>query len=60
MNTLPDDWQTSSFSSANTNCVEVSKSRQAVRDTKNPHGPTLANVSLEELFTAVREDHLTP
>lgn len=35
-------WRTSSFSSNGTDCVEVSSDLAALRDSKNPAGPTLA------------------
>jgi hypothetical protein len=37
------NWQKSSYSTAQGNCVEVSPVREgiAVRDSKNPHGPVL-------------------
>jgi uncharacterized protein DUF397 len=34
-------WRKASFSSNGTNCVEVSRDLAAVRDSKNPGGPTL-------------------
>lgn len=37
----PHRWRTSSFSSNGSNCVEVSHDLRAVRDSKNPDGPTL-------------------
>jgi hypothetical protein len=35
------DWRKSSFSGTGGNCVEVRHDLAAVRDSKNPNGPTL-------------------
>lgn len=41
------DWRKSSFSGGGGNCVEVRQDLAAVRDSKNPAGPTLtADLSL--------------
>jgi uncharacterized protein DUF397 len=38
----PADWRASSFSSNGTDCVEVFRDLGALRDSKNPDGPSLA------------------
>jgi hypothetical protein len=45
-------WRASTFSSNGTNCVEVSHDLRAVRDSKNPNGPTLC-VDLQQFVNAV-------
>lgn len=57
MKTVPDDWRKSSRSSTNTNCVEVYRKRTAIRDSKNPSGPTLV-VDLSGMFAAVKAGSL--
>jgi hypothetical protein len=47
-----DAWRKSSFSAQETDCVEVAWVG-ALRDSKNPHGPTLA-VDLASLLTAAK------
>jgi hypothetical protein len=42
MTTVPQQWRKSSRSSSQTNCVELASTLHAVRDSKNPTGPTLA------------------
>jgi hypothetical protein len=34
-------WRKSSYSSLNGDCVELTNTLDAVRDSKDPHGPTL-------------------
>lgn len=52
-------WRKSSRSGATTNgCVELAHTFDAVRDSKNPSGPTL-RVDLTRLLAAVRADELT-
>jgi hypothetical protein len=53
----PHLWRKSSFSSNGSSCVEVSHDLAAVRDSKNPEGPTL-RVDLWRFVSAVR-DNLT-
>jgi hypothetical protein len=51
-------WRKSSFSGGENNaCVEVVRSLDAVRDSKNPDGPIL-RADLRGLLTAVQEDRL--
>ena len=50
----PHRWRTSSFSSNGSNCVELSHNLAAVRDSKNPEGPTL-NVHVRQLVSAIQD-----
>ena len=51
-------WRKSSRSGANANgCVELAHTHDAVRDSKNPDGPTL-RVELVRLLAAVKADSL--
>lgn len=50
-------WKTSSFSSNGSNCVQVSQDLAALRDSKNPEGPTL-RVDLRRLVTTIRDGEL--
>jgi hypothetical protein len=51
------DWRKSSFSGSGGNCVEVRQDLAAVRDSKNPTGPTLtADLSL--LLATVKSGEL--
>jgi hypothetical protein len=54
MKTVPDDWQKSSRSTETNSCVEVSRARAAVRDSKNPTGPMLT-VNLAAVLTAAKD-----
>lgn len=56
--TVPQGWRKSSRSSANSNCVEVANTLAAVRDSKNPAGPTLS-ADLGPLLAAVKCDSLS-
>jgi hypothetical protein len=47
-------WRKSSKSNTGANCVEVRNDLAAIRDSKNPDGPTLT-VDLARLLSAVRE-----
>jgi len=48
-------WRKSSFSGGdNGNCIELVSTLDALRDSKNPSGPTLA-VGLAEFLTAVKQ-----
>lgn len=57
MRTVPDDWRKSRRSTQSNSCVEVSRARSAVRDSKNPDGPMLA-VDLSGMLTAVKAGSL--
>jgi hypothetical protein len=51
-------WRKSSRSGANANgCVELAHTLDAVRDSKNPTGPTL-HVDPTTLLAAIRAGHL--
>jgi hypothetical protein len=47
------DWRKSSFSGSGGNCVEVRQDLAAVRDSKNPAGPSLT-ADLVRLVAVVR------
>ncbi|SFS67959.1 protein of unknown function [Saccharopolyspora flava] len=49
-----DHWLKSSHSSANGDCVELTRSLDRIRDSKDPDGPTL-NVNVRELVRAVKD-----
>jgi uncharacterized protein DUF397 len=51
------DWRKSSFSGNSGDCVQVRQDLAAVRDSKNPTGPTLA-VDLSRLLTTVKSGAL--
>jgi hypothetical protein len=51
------DWRKSSFSGSGGNCVEVRQDLAAIRDSKNPDGPTLS-VDLPRLLALVRSTTL--
>lgn len=51
------DWRKSSFSGNSGECVEVRQDLTAVRDSKNPSGPTLG-VELSRLLATVKTGHL--
>jgi hypothetical protein len=51
------DWRKSSFSGSGGNCVQVRQDLAALRDSKNPTGPTLA-VDLSGLLATVRAGSL--
>lgn len=50
-------WRKSSHSGQDTNCVELAHTATAVRDSKNPTGPTLT-VSTHDLLAAIRSGRL--
>jgi hypothetical protein len=52
------DWRKSSFSGGGGNCVEVRQDLTAVRDSKNPAGPTLT-ADLSPLLAIVKSGELT-
>jgi len=51
------DWRKSSFSGDGGNCVQVRQDLAAVRDSKNPTGPTLA-ADLSRLLATVKSGEL--
>jgi uncharacterized protein DUF397 len=51
------EWRKSSFSGNSGDCVQVRRDLAAVRDSKNPTGPTLA-VDLSPLLTTVKSGAL--
>jgi hypothetical protein len=51
------EWRKSSFSGDGGNCVQIRQDLAAVRDSKNPTGPTLV-VELPALVAAVRAGRL--
>jgi hypothetical protein len=51
------DWRKSSFSGSGGNCVEIRQDLTALRDSKNPTGPTLA-ADLSRLLATVRSGRL--
>ena len=51
------DWRKSSFSAGGGNCVQVRQDLAAIRDSKNPTGPTLA-ADLSRLLATVRSGEL--
>jgi len=55
--TVPVRWRKSSRSAPEANCVEVAHTLTAVRDSKNPDGPTLT-ANLGGLLAAVKAGHL--
>jgi hypothetical protein len=50
-------WRKSSRSNFNQNCVELANTRNKIRDSKNPAGPTLP-VDLDEFLAAIKADKL--
>lgn len=51
------DWRKSSFSGDSGDCVQVRQDLAALRDSKNPTGPTLA-ADLSRLLATVRSGKL--
>ena len=51
------DWRKSSFSGSGGDCVQVRQDLAAIRDSKNPIGPTLA-VDLSRLLATIRSGKL--
>jgi len=47
------EWRKSSFSGSGGNCVQVRQDQAAIRDSKNPAGPSLP-VDLPTLLAAIR------
>lgn len=52
-------WRKASYSSNGSSCVEVSNDLAAVRDSKNPDGPTL-RVDFRLLVGAIQDGRLDP
>jgi Domain of unknown function (DUF397) len=53
----PNGWRKSSFSDTGNGCVEVAHTLDAVRDSKNPDGPTLT-ADMRHLVTTVKNGRL--
>ncbi|MGH3763218.1 DUF397 domain-containing protein [Actinophytocola sp.] len=51
------DWRKSSFSGSGGNCVQVRQDLAALRDSKNPTGPTLT-AGLSPLLATVKSGKL--
>jgi Domain of unknown function (DUF397) len=47
-------WRKSSYSGAEANCVELNQQLNAVRDSKNPDGPTLPVPALRAFVHATK------
>jgi hypothetical protein len=47
-------WRTSSYTHPNGNCVEVSTTLDALRDSKDPNGPVLEGVDVAAFVAAVK------
>jgi hypothetical protein len=52
-----DVWRKSSYSGGDSNCVELRNDLTAIRDTKNPTGPTLTG-DVTTLLTAIKDDRI--
>lgn len=52
-------WRKSSRSGQDTSCVELAHTGDAVRDSKNPTGPTLT-VGTHDLLATVKTGRLAP
>jgi hypothetical protein len=50
-------WRTSSSSGSGGNCVQVRRDLAALRDSKDPNGPTL-RVDLPGMLAAIKAGHL--
>ncbi|HEX3779844.1 MAG TPA: DUF397 domain-containing protein [Pseudonocardiaceae bacterium] len=53
-----DRWRKSSYSNPNGNCVELARTLDQMRDSKNPAGPVL-HIGLTELLTGVKNGQFT-
>ncbi|MGI8312433.1 DUF397 domain-containing protein [Saccharopolyspora hattusasensis] len=51
---LMQQWIKSSYSSANGDCVELTTTLDEIRDSKDPHGPTLS-VDVSTFVRAVQQ-----
>lgn len=51
-------WRKSSRSGQDTNCVELAHTGDAVRDSKNPPGPTLT-INTHDLLAAIKSSRLS-
>lgn len=47
-------WRKSSYSAAEGNCVEIRDDLSALRDSKNPDGPTLHAADLRQMLRFVK------
>jgi hypothetical protein len=54
----PHRWRKSTRSGTGTNCVELAATLDRVRDSKNPHGPTL-RVDLTAFLADVKSGNVT-
>ncbi|MGI8312437.1 DUF397 domain-containing protein [Saccharopolyspora hattusasensis] len=50
----PKYWRKSSYSNVNGNCVELTTTLDEIRDSKDPHGPTLS-VDVSTFVRAVQQ-----
>lgn len=50
-------WRKSSRSGTATDCVEIANTLNAMRDSKNPTGPTLT-AAVRALITAIKHDRI--
>lgn len=56
--TLPHRWRKSSRSVNGSDCVELAHTLDAVRDSKNPSGPTLITPTLAAFLSTVKHGRL--
>jgi hypothetical protein len=55
--TVPHRWRKSSHSGQDGECVELSHTLSAVRDSKDPNGPTL-DAPVHDLLAAIKADQV--
>ena len=53
----PTRWRKSTLSDGQDTCVELAHTRDAVRDSKNPHAPTLT-ADITDLLAAIKSGRL--